>query len=288
MLEALKRRVLRFARVPAEPHAPFGSPGSIRVFRAADNYWKYLLVTWGLKQISGAAALVFFLSLSSTWLAAVERTPPPPGPAAETRPAPPIEGERAPEGRRARSPRNRPPLSLAAQRRLAGLVHGLELFGLGVFIIQLPFSLAAARLNYEMRWYVVTDRSLRLREGIFGVKEMTLTFANVQNITIRQGPLQRLLGISDVVVQTAGGGGGESGGHPAHGAGESLHTGVLRAVDDAASVRDLILERLRRFRDAGLGDPDDRHRAAPAPAVAGDAALRDAARELLDAARALR
>jgi hypothetical protein len=82
--------------------------------------------------------------------------------------------------------------------------HAIELLGLGLFLVQMPFSLAAARLNYEMRWYIVTDRSLRLREGIFGVREMTLTFANVQNIAIRQGPLQRALGLADVVVRTAG------------------------------------------------------------------------------------
>ena len=48
MLAAVKRVVMRVATVPAEPHAPAGSPGSIRVFRAAENYWKLLLVKWGL------------------------------------------------------------------------------------------------------------------------------------------------------------------------------------------------------------------------------------------------
>ena len=67
MFDVLKGWLLRFARVPAEPHAPAGSPGSVRVFRAAQNYWKYLLVTWGLKQISGAVAIVVFLSMTSVW-----------------------------------------------------------------------------------------------------------------------------------------------------------------------------------------------------------------------------
>jgi uncharacterized membrane protein YdbT with pleckstrin-like domain len=138
---------------------------------------------------------------------------------------------------------------------------------------------------------MVTDRSLRLREGIFSVKETTLTFANVQNISIRQGPLQRLLGLADVVVQTAGGGGGGDSTHHSGGPRESMHTGVLRAVDEPERVRDLILERLRLLRDAGLGDPDDHH--APAHAAAGiDAqgleALRSAVAELLLAARSLR
>jgi uncharacterized membrane protein YdbT with pleckstrin-like domain len=163
------------------------------------------------------------------------------------------------------------------------------MLGLGVFLAQMPFSLAAARLNYEMRWYIVTDRSLRIREGIFGVREMTLTFANIQNIAIRQGPLQRLLGIADVVVHTAGGGSATNHqGHDGGGRSGALHTGTLRAVDNAEQVRDLILDRLRHLRDAGLGDPDDRqHHVRDVRADDSADALRAAVQELLDAARDL-
>jgi len=108
----------------------------------------------------------------------------------------------------------------------------------------------------------------------------------VQNITVRQGPLQRILGLADVVVRTAGGGGSSE----THGGGgtvgESMHVGKLRAVDNAEMVRDLILERLRRFRDSGLGDPDDHRHHLPAAhesdgsTLAGAIALRDAAKAL--------
>jgi len=68
-----------------------------------------------------------------------------------------------------------------------------------------------------------------------------------------------------------------------------MHTGVLRAVDNAEEVRDLILDRLRRLRDAGLGDPDDRHQPIRAADFGASAeSLRAAAREFLDEARALR
>ena len=44
-----------------------------------------------------------------------------------------------------------------------------------------------------------------------------------------------------------------------HGKGgmRDLHVGWFRGVDDAHAIRDLILERLRRLKDAGLGDEDD-------------------------------
>lgn len=268
MFDLLKGWLLRFAKVPAEPHPPAGSPGSLRVFRAAGNYWKYLLVTWGLRQMAGAIALAVALSFTWTIVEAAKRS-----------------DDVTVVTNHGKVKRK---IAAADLRPYANLIHALELAGVAFFFAQVPFSLAAARLGYEMRWYMVTDRSMRLREGIFGVREMTLTFANVQNITIRQGPLQRWLGISDVVVRTAGGGSSE-GGHPAHSQVDTMHTGVLRAVDNAESVRDLILDRLRRLRDAGLGDPDDRHHAAPVAAPGdGAVALRAAARELLDEARALR
>ena len=84
--------------------------------------------------------------------------------------------------------------------------------------MQLPITFAILRLDYELRWYIVTDRAARLREGIVTLKEMTFTLANVQDIRLRQGPLQRLLGLADVELRTAGGseapaGVGAQGGH---------------------------------------------------------------------------
>jgi hypothetical protein len=109
-----------------------------------------------------------------------------------------------------------------------------------------------------------------------------------------QGPVQRFLGIADVLVQSAGGG-GLAHGHPAQGG--SLHAGYFHGVDNAAEVRDLILARLRHFRETGLGDPDEVRYAPPAvnlsasttataATVENDALL--AARELLAEARQLR
>ena len=64
----------------------------------------------------------------------------------------------------------------------------------------------AIHLRYDTTWYVLTDRSLRIRRGIWIIHETTISFENVQNVEVRQGPLQRYFGIADVIVQTAGGG----------------------------------------------------------------------------------
>ena len=68
-------------------------------------------------------------------------------------------------------------------------------------------SVRAMHLRYDTTWYVLTNRSLRIRRGIWMIHETTITYENVQNVSVNQGPLQRIFGIADVLVQTAGGGG---------------------------------------------------------------------------------
>jgi membrane protein YdbS with pleckstrin-like domain len=134
---------------------------------------------------------------------------------------------------------------------------------------------ATTRLNYDMRWYVITDRSLLIREGVWIVREITLTFANAQNVRVTQGPLQRLFGFSNVEVDTAGGGGGPHGEQNTQ-----PHRAVLRGLDNPGNARDLILDQLRRHRTAGLGDPDDHAAGQPVltPSVLNE--ILDEAREL--------
>jgi uncharacterized membrane protein YdbT with pleckstrin-like domain len=141
----------------------------------------------------------------------------------------------------------------------------------------------------------VTDRSLRIRTGVWSIQESTMSFANLQQVEVTQGPLQRLLGLADVKVQSAGGSDNPHG-KPQ----DDLHTGHFHGVDNAHEIRDLIQDRLRRFRESGLGDPEEVRQAALAAAApqhaavvtpasaADDADVLAAARELTAEAKALR
>ena len=122
----------------------------------------------------------------------------------------------------------------------------------GVLLIPSAISYIAMHLRYDTMWYVMTDRSLRIRHGIWSIHEVTITFENVQTVKVTQGPLQRWFGIGDVEVRTAGGGmvAGAQGG-AVEGAG---HHGVIAGVTHAAEIRDLILRQLRHSKTAGLGD----------------------------------
>lgn len=118
-------------------------------------------------------------------------------------------------------------------------------------IIILPDVVAyiAIHLRYDSTWYVLSDRTMRIRRGIWSIHETTITYENIQNVSVHQGPVQRYFGIANVHVETAGGGashakGGSSGGH----------TGLLEGVDNAEAIRALILEKWKASKSSGLGD----------------------------------
>jgi uncharacterized membrane protein YdbT with pleckstrin-like domain len=152
---------------------------------------------------------------------------------------------------------------------------GLELLTLAGLIASLPVTFLEQRLNFQLRWYIVTDRSLRIRSGIWSVQELTSTFANIQEIRVTAGPLQKILGLADVEIHSAGGGGG------AH-KDQNGHIARFEGVENANEIRDLMIDRLRQYRDAGLGEADGAH---PLPQNVKTMA---AAGILLDEARALR
>lgn len=240
MYNSFRQFAERLLRIPPDPGPPPGDEACTRVFRAAPAFYKYLLLLWALKSL-----LALFIVLS-VMIA-------------------PVAGA----------------FALVKQGNQSGLlllfIPGLVFL---LLIVSRLFALALVRLDFEKRWYVVTDRSLRVREGIVVVREMTVTFANIQNIAISQGPLQRALGIADLRVDTAGGGAATQGKH----AGPNLHTAWLRGVNNASEVRQVIQDRLRQFKDTGLGDHDERL----APTSSSTPALLAALRDLGDEARALR
>jgi membrane protein YdbS with pleckstrin-like domain len=129
------------------------------------------------------------------------------------------------------------------------------------------------RLNYRLRWYIVTDHGLRIRSGILAMEELTMTFSNIQEIRLSAGPIQNLLKIANVEVHSAGGG---SGGKK----GDDGHMGCFEGVSNANAIRDLMLERLRQYRDSGLGE-------APPPAHPTENQALDAARVVLAETRSL-
>jgi len=126
---------------------------------------------------------------------------------------------------------------------------GLLTAPLWLFVIVAPDIVAyiAIHLRYDTTWYVFTDRSMRIRRGIWSIYETTITFENIQNVHIAQGPVQRWFGFANLMVMTAGGGGA---GHEGQSTGS--HVGLMEGLGNAAELRERILSRSQL--STGLGD----------------------------------
>ena len=111
------------------------------------------------------------------------------------------------------------------------------------------FALIEIRLRYDCTWYVLTERALRIRRGLIVIQESTITYENIQNVAVRQGPLQRLFGISNITVETAGGGGAST-----QGGATLAHGGLIEGISQAEELRARIMKQVRSSRSAGLGD----------------------------------
>jgi membrane protein YdbS with pleckstrin-like domain len=217
MYSAFRHVCERLLRIPHDPEPPPGDEASTRIFRAAPNYYRYLLFIWALR----TGAILFFAVFGLVISVIL-------------------------------------PTILAAKHRHPAmlLLLVIPLFVLTLILMEALVRFVVLRLEYEKRWYVVTDRSLRVREGVVTIREMTVNFANIQNISVSQGPVQRALGIADLKLDTAGGGGGSSSRNQ-HQPMENLHTAWFRGINNDTEVRELIQQRLRRLRDSGLGDHEE-------------------------------
>lgn len=215
MFSAFREWCERWLRIPDDPEPPPGDEARTQRFRAAPNFYKYLLFIWGLKSLG-----LFAVLAPSTILPLIAVL-----------------------------------LTKHGNQIAVTISTAVPLIVLAVALLFRLFSLALVRLDFEKRWYLVTDRSLRIRDGIMNVREMTITFANIQNISISQGPLQRAIGIADLRVDTAG---GSSPSRPHQkGMPQSMHTAWFRGVDNANAIRELIQKRLRELKDSGLGDREE-------------------------------
>ena len=247
MYELLKRLALTILKVPPEPEDPMGAVDTLVVFRASPNFFKYRLLVWMLKTALGALGYVIFIGFMVVEI-----------------------------------------IGSSKHGNAFPAVLGLGFVALLLFIyaIHVFASYVVLRLDYEMRWYKVTDRSLRIREGVVQVREITMTFANIQNISVSQGPVQRLFGIADLKVETAGGGGSR----PAQGKSSqetfSDHTAFFRGVDNVEEIKNLMLERLKKYRDSGLGDPGEAVVEEKVPAGSAIATVLEAVRNEAAALRA--
>ena len=71
-------------------------------------------------------------------------------------------------------------------------------------ILNLIFSFVIAKLTYNNWKYEFTDVAVKVEKGIIWKKYISIPYDRIQNVDIYRGVLARIMGLSDLQIQTAG------------------------------------------------------------------------------------
>ncbi|NLD76833.1 MAG: PH domain-containing protein [Acidimicrobiales bacterium] len=88
--------------------------------------------------------------------------------------------------------------ALATEGAAGWLIAGVVVLAVGI-----TGGLLLPRARYRRWRYWVTDETIELRHGLVFRAESSIPHFRVQHIDVRQGPLQRSVGVVDMVISTA-------------------------------------------------------------------------------------
>ena len=107
------------------------------------------------------------------------------------------------------------------------------------FLILIPsLSYLIAHLNYKNWRFQITEDALRIEKGIIWKKYVSIPYERIQNVDILRGVFARLLGLSDLQVQTAG-----ASGYSRYGFAEGRLPGL--GISEAEEIRDELIKRAK-------------------------------------------
>lgn len=73
-----------------------------------------------------------------------------------------------------------------------------------LFILYLIFSWVWAKLTYNLFLYQLSEDSFKKEQGVIWKKYVSIPYERIQNVDIHRGVVARILGLSDLYIQTAG------------------------------------------------------------------------------------
>lgn len=116
--------------------------------------------------------------------------------------------------------------------------------GLVILIGVLVLAFIWAKLTYHFYRFELTEEGFRKELGVITKKYVTIPYDRIQNVDIHRGILNRILGLSDLNIQTAGSAGTKGTGV------EGRLPGL--SCEDAEQLRDKLIHQARQTRNQGL------------------------------------
>ncbi len=129
-------------------------------------------------------------------------------------------------------------------------LSNIGLYVVGILIVAAVLAFVWAKLTYHFYRYEITDAGFRKESGVIWKRYVTIPYTRIQNVDIYRGIIARILGLSDLHIQTAGAS-ASMGRYGAMGVGsEGRLMGLSKA--DAEVLRDELINRARANTGQGV------------------------------------
>ncbi len=98
-----------------------------------------------------------------------------------------------------------PRLVLGGQANLESFIFYFDIFLLAVFLYLIITFIVYPMVEYRQWSYALTNDRVEIHHGIFFVRTTVIPIIRIQHVTISQGPVNRILKLSTVIIYTASG-----------------------------------------------------------------------------------
>ncbi|MBU4360323.1 PH domain-containing protein [Patescibacteria group bacterium] len=115
-----------------------------------------------------------------------------------------------------------------------------------VFLIIAILSYIIATLNYKFYKFELTEDAYKSERGIIHKRYISIPYERIQNVDIHRSLLARMLGLSELLIHTAGYGAAGSKGTGSEGKLPGL------SVEDTEKVRDALIQMAKGKKESGL------------------------------------
>ncbi len=95
-------------------------------------------------------------------------------------------------------------LILAGSLFVSGAGEGALVFAAGVPLLVLVVALIHTRALLQRMGYRLVEDGIQFRTGVLWQRELMIPFSRIQHLARRQGPVERLWGLSSLLIYTAG------------------------------------------------------------------------------------
>lgn len=116
-----------------------------------------------------------------------------------------------------------------------------------LFFISLLISIPSAiwvNLYYASLFYTFTESEILVERGVLWKHRSIVPYNRITNVDIRQGPVQRLVRLWDIHVQTAG--------YNVYGGGATVAEAYLQGIRNAEEVREFVMSMIRRLKPVAV------------------------------------